>query len=131
MSCTSPLTVASTIVPLPSESAFSMCGSRCATAVFITSAEVSTKGNCMAPEPNNSPTVFMPASKRVVDDLQRAARVQGLVEIGLQPVALAVDDPPLQTLVQAAAPPVRRRVVSLPPLAVAPSNSSSSRFSGS
>src|SRR5664279_4269504 len=40
MSCTSPLTVASTMVPLPAESVFSMCGSRCATACFITSAEV-------------------------------------------------------------------------------------------
>ena len=38
--------------------------------------------------------------QRVVDDLQRAAGLQGLVEIGLQPVALAVHDSPLQPLVQ-------------------------------
>ncbi len=100
MSCTSPLTVASTIVPLPSESAFSMCGSRCATAVFITSAEVSTNGNCMAPEPNSSPTVFMPASSVSLMISSALRELQGLVEIGLQTVALAVDDPPLQTLVQ-------------------------------
>ena len=64
MSCTSPLTVASTIRPLPaSSSAFSMCGSRYATAAFITSADCSTNGSCIWPEPNSSPTVFMPASR--------------------------------------------------------------------
>ncbi len=64
MSCTSPLTVASTIVPLPSSSVFSMCGSRWATAVFITSADCSTNGSCIWPEPNSSPTIFIPASSR-------------------------------------------------------------------
>ncbi len=39
-----------------------MCGSRCATAVFMTSADCSTNGSCICPEPNSSPTVFMPAS---------------------------------------------------------------------
>ena len=63
MSWTSPLTVASTIVPLPSSSDFSMCGSRWATDFFITSAEASTNGSCIWPEPNSSPTVFMPASR--------------------------------------------------------------------
>src|ERR1044072_1603540 len=40
MSWTSPRTVASTMVPLPSSSDFSMCGSRWATAVFMTSPRV-------------------------------------------------------------------------------------------
>ena len=39
MSCTSPLTVARTMVPLPSSSVFSMCGSSQATAAFMTSAD--------------------------------------------------------------------------------------------
>jgi hypothetical protein len=47
MSWTSPFTVASTIVPLPSSSDFSMCGSRYATAPFITSADCSTNGSCI------------------------------------------------------------------------------------
>lgn len=62
MSWTSPLTVASTMVPLPSSSDFSMCGSRWATAVFMTSADWSTNGSCIWPEPNSSPTTFMPAN---------------------------------------------------------------------
>ena len=39
-----------------------MCGSRWATAAFIVSAELSTKGSCIWPEPNSSPTVRIPAS---------------------------------------------------------------------
>ncbi len=62
MSWTSPFTVASTIVPLPAPSARSMCGSRYATAAFITSADCSTNGSCISPEPNRSPTTFMPES---------------------------------------------------------------------
>ncbi len=62
MSCTSPLTVASTIRPLPSSPVDSMCGSRYATAAFITSADCSTNGSCICPEPNSSPTVFIPDS---------------------------------------------------------------------
>jgi hypothetical protein len=62
MSWTSPFTVAITIVPLPELSDRSMCGSRWATAVFITSAEASTNGNCICPDPNSSPTVFIPDS---------------------------------------------------------------------
>ena len=62
MSWTSPLTVASTIVPLPWLSVFSMCGSRWATAFFITSADCSTNGSCICPDPNSSPTVFIPDS---------------------------------------------------------------------
>ena len=63
MSCTSPLTVASTTVPLPPWSDFSMCGSRKATAAFIVSADCSTKGSCISPEAKRSPTTFMPSSR--------------------------------------------------------------------
>ncbi len=69
-----------------------MCGSRYATAVFITSADCSTNGSCIWPEPNSSPTVFMPASRFVVDDLERRLLRHRLVEVSFQPVALAVDD---------------------------------------
>ena len=100
MSWTSPLTVASTIVPLPASSAFSMCGSRWATAAFITSADCSTKGSCICPEPNSSPTVFMPASRCVVDDRQRRASPQRFVEVVGQALLLAVDDPTLEPLEQ-------------------------------
>ncbi|CAM5413849.1 hypothetical protein STANM309S_01991 [Streptomyces tanashiensis] len=73
MSWTSPRTVARTIVPLPSASDFSMCGSRWATAVFMTSADWSTNGSCIWPEPNSSPTVFMP-SRRISLTISRAGR---------------------------------------------------------
>ncbi len=39
-----------------------MCGSKWATAAFIVSAELSTNGSCIWPEPNSSPTVRIPAS---------------------------------------------------------------------
>ena len=77
MSCTSPLTVASTIVPLPSSSsggspaaarsaaraAFSASryGSRYATAFFITRALLITCGRNILPAPKRSPTTFMPS----------------------------------------------------------------------
>ena len=93
MSCTSPLTVASTMRPLPASSSdFSMCGSRYATAVFITSADCSTNGSCIWPEPNSSPTVFMPASRFSLMIVQRRLLRHRLVEVGFQAVALAVDD---------------------------------------
>src|SRR5579864_6975988 len=66
MSCTSPLTVASTILPFgevwarPSRSA-SMYGMRWATACFITRADLTTCGRNMRPLPNRSPTTFMPS----------------------------------------------------------------------
>ena len=63
ISCTSPLTVASSIVPRPPSSLFSICGSRYATALFITSALWSTKGSCISPFPKSSPTTFMPSNK--------------------------------------------------------------------
>ena len=67
MSCTSPFTVASTRRPLEvCPSTFSIKGSRCATAVFIVSALCKTNGNCICPEPNNSPTTFMPSSRMLL-----------------------------------------------------------------
>ena len=63
MSCTSPLTVASTTVPLPPWSAFSMKGSRKATAAFIVSADCKTKGSCISPDAKRSPTTFIPSSR--------------------------------------------------------------------
>ena len=79
MSCTSPLTVAIRKVPakadvssgltasgsFPSAIIFarfslSMKGSRYATAFFITRADLITCGRNILPEPNKSPTVFMP-----------------------------------------------------------------------
>src|SRR5664280_1295607 len=65
MSWTSPFTVASTIRPRPPWSLFSMCGSRCATADFIVSALCKTKGNCMSPDANRSPTSRMPSRRRL------------------------------------------------------------------
>ena len=63
MSCTSPRTVARSIVPRPSSPDFSMNGSSIATAVFITSALWRTKGSCISPFPNSSPTTFIPSSR--------------------------------------------------------------------
>ena len=61
MSWTSPFTVASTSVPLPPSSDFSMCGSRYATALFIVSADCRTNGSCISPDANRSLTTFIPA----------------------------------------------------------------------
>src|SRR5665647_2144945 len=69
MSCTSPLTVASRTVPFPrerppaaSKASFSASryGVRCATAAFITRADLTTWGRNIFPAPNRSPTTFMP-----------------------------------------------------------------------
>ena len=70
MSCTSPLTVAITILPFGRTSApasamrffsSSMYGIRCATACFITRADLTTCGRNILPAPNRSPTMFMPS----------------------------------------------------------------------
>ena len=65
MSWTSPLTVAIRILPaasrgLPSFSA-SMNGISQATACFITRADFTTCGRNILPEPNRSPTTFIPS----------------------------------------------------------------------
>ena len=71
MSCTSPLTVAMTILPLGlatwpvrfSSATFSasMYGIKCATACFMTRADLTTCGKNILPWPNKSPTTFMPS----------------------------------------------------------------------
>ena len=67
MSCTSPLTVAITILPFdlavsPVRSfSASMNGSSQATAFFITRADFTTCGRNILPAPNRSPTMFMPS----------------------------------------------------------------------
>ena len=70
MSCTSPLTVAMTILPLARTSppaaaiwrfSSSMKGIRCATACFMTRADFTTCGRNILPSPNRSPTTFMPS----------------------------------------------------------------------
>ena len=100
MSCTSPLTVASTTVPLPPWSDFSMCGSRNATAVFIVSADWSTKGSCISPEAKRSPTTFIPASKMSLTiSSAPSPDPSASVEVALEPVAVAVDDALAQPLV--------------------------------
>ena len=93
MSCTSPLTVASTTVPLPPWSDFSMWGSRKATAAFIVSADCSTKGSCISPEAKRSPTTFMPSSRMSLTMASGLdARLERLGQVALEPVAVAVDD---------------------------------------
>ncbi len=66
ISCTSPFTVASTTLPaldllLPPAFSASMNGIRCATACFMTRADFTTCGRNILPEPNRSPTTFMPS----------------------------------------------------------------------
>ncbi len=64
MSCTSPLTVAMMILPFaraPASFSASMKGMRCATAFFITRADLTTCGRNILPLPNRSPTTFMPS----------------------------------------------------------------------
>ena len=99
MSCTSPRTVPSTIVPLPAASDFSMCGSSRATAVFMTSADCSTKGSCISPLPKRSPTTCMPASRCTLtmsSALMPSARARS--RSASRPLRLAVDDAPLEPL---------------------------------
>ena len=83
-----------------------MCGSRWATAFFIVSADWSTNGSCIWPEPNSSPTTFIPprsTSLTIVEGAEAAGH--RLVEVGGQAVAVAVDDAVVQALLdrQAAA----------------------------
>ncbi|NKA88718.1 hypothetical protein GO305_02357 [Ralstonia solanacearum] len=70
MSCTSPFTVAMTILPRERTSppaaaicrfSSSMNGIRWATACFITRADFTTCGRNILPAPNRSPTMFMPS----------------------------------------------------------------------
>ena len=67
ISCTSPLTVAVTILPAasgarpPARFSSSMKGTRWATAFFITRALLTTCGRNILPAPKRSPTTFMPS----------------------------------------------------------------------
>ena len=64
MSCTSPLTVAITILPLErtaSPGSRSRNGTSHATAFFMTRADLTTCGRNILPAPNRSPTTFMPS----------------------------------------------------------------------
>ena len=128
MSWTSPLTVPITSVPLPPASAFSMCGSRYATAAFIVSALWSTNGSCISPDANSSPTTFMPSSSTSLTIAERGQRGELLVEVGLEAVALAVDDAVLESLLDRPA----RAVLALDcRRASTSSNAASSSVSGS
>ena len=79
MSCTSPFTVASTTRPRPPRSDFSISGSRCETADFMVSALCKTKGSCISPLANRSPTTRIP-SRRISLTMSR----------GFAPSAIAV-----------------------------------------
>ena len=100
MSWTSPLTVPMTSLPfaeLPPTR--SMCGSRWATAAFIVSADCSTNGSCICPDPNSSPTTFIPPSSTSLT-MSSAGMPAGqrLVEVVGEAVAVAVDDAVVQAL---------------------------------
>ena len=100
MSWTSPFTVASTRRPFDVwPSTFSMSGSRWATAVFIVSADCSTNGSCIWPEPNSSPTTRMPSSRTSLTMARAGIPAgQGHVEVVDEAVAVAVDDAVLEAL---------------------------------
>ena len=85
-------------VPLPPASAFSMCGSRYATAVFIVSALWSTNGSCISPDAEQVADDLHAVEQHVVDDRERGHRRELLVEVGLEAVAVAVDDAVLEPL---------------------------------
>ena len=63
ISCTSPFTVASNTLPFDLISVFSASinGFKCATACFITRADLTTCGKNISPAPNKSPTTFIPS----------------------------------------------------------------------
>ena len=129
MSWTSPLTVASTTLPLPRSSVFDMCGSKKPTAVFMTSADWRTKGSCMRPDAEQFADRLHARHQGAVDDVQGGCPgCQRFAEIGFQ--AVFSSRPPL--VAPAAARPASRcgpRRAS--PSEVAPSNSRSSSASGS
>ena len=69
-------------------------------AVFIVSADCSTNGSCIWPEPNSSPTTFMPVEQHVVDDVERrrCPAASASSRSAVEAVAVAVDDAVLQAL---------------------------------
>ena len=74
MSCTSPKTVASTIVPLVTPSVRSRNCSRCATAFFITSADCSTNGRISSPRAELVADVLHRRQQNVVEHVDRIAQ---------------------------------------------------------
>ena len=100
MSWTSPRTVASTMVPLPSSSVFSMCGSRWATARLHDLGGLQHEGQLHLAGAEELTDDLHARQQGVVDDLERGPGLQRLVEVGLQAVLLPVDDAALEPLVQ-------------------------------
>ena len=101
MSCTSPLTVASMILPRAAVSAFSMNCSRWLTAAFIASADCSTSATISSLLLNSRPTSAMPAISgplMMSSGAAPSARLQ--VEIGDQAVLGAFDDVVRQALIE-------------------------------
>ena len=131
MSCTSPFTVASTIVPLPSPSAFSMCGSRWATAAFITSADCEHERQLHLPGAEQLADGLHARQQGVVDDLQGGPGLQRRVEVGLEAVAARRRRSAAPAARTAAARPAPRPDRPCADDAETPSNSSMNRLSGS
>ena len=73
--------------------------SRWATAAFIVSADCSTNGSCISPDAEQVADDLHAGEQVVVDDGERRdALGPGLVEVGDEAVAVAVDDALLQAL---------------------------------
>ena len=83
----------------------------------MVSALWSTNGSCISPVPNRSPTTFMPSSSTSLTIDERGPGGELLVEVGLEAVAVAVDDAVLEALLDRPARAVllldRRRVDAL------------------
>ena len=60
------------------------------------SADWRTNGSCISPAPNRSPTTFIPARSMSLTMARAGVVEQGLVEVGGEAVAVAVDDALLQ-----------------------------------
>ncbi len=114
MSWTSPLTVASTIVPRVAASAFSMNGSRCATAAFIASADWSTSATISWLSLNRRPTSSMPFISGPLMISSGAASRSLAFEVVDQAVAAALDDVAGEALVEREALGRRRRLAPVP-----------------
>ena len=97
MSWTSPLTVARTIGALAALVGLLHVRFEIGHGRLHRLGRLRTNGSCISPEAKSSPTVFIPASRKSLTMAERrVAAGQGLVEIGLEAVAFAVDDPVLE-----------------------------------
>ena len=93
MSCTSPLTVASTIVPLAVEPpSSSMNGSRNFTAAFIALSRLQDERKLHLPAAKRSPTAFMPSSRMLLMMSSGGYFLKRLLERVFEPDLLTVDD---------------------------------------